>query len=143
MSNTPMTSGSSAGFGFSVDGFMNWATKTPKVYGFTIILLFSLGLFARFLGAVKTQLENHWKRGLKEGNRRHARHDSYVGLHDNSSEEVQPLKIDASDTTMSTEVQVERRGVGSFWTPATAWNAKRDGIRAFLEFARALIAYAL
>lgn len=122
------TSGASFGL------FTDWALRTPTSYGITIVLLFTLGLLGRFLGAVKWQLERSWRLARTNTNRNH---DNYVDFHENDGES-EPLSPD--DSLVALE---KRRHVRQFWVADDGRNMKQDGMRALLEFARAVIAYVL
>ena len=119
----------------SLGVFTDWAIKSSFNYGFTIVLLFVLGLLGRFLGAVKAQLERKWSATRSNIYRRHQQHGS---LQEDESEESQPLKPE----TLSDEV-TPSLPTKAFWTADEVWDGKRDGIRAVLEFSRAVIAYTL
>ncbi|KAJ4351782.1 uncharacterized protein N0V89_007125 [Didymosphaeria variabile] len=120
--------------GTSFEMFTDWALRSSTSYGITIVLLFTLGLLGRFLGVVKFQLERLWK----TTERKTIGHEDYVGLHDVANGEAQPLRPDGSLVTNE-----KRNFVGHFWVADEGRNVKEDGIRALLEFARAIIAYIL
>lgn len=122
----------------SFGAFTDWAIRSPANYSFTIVLLFSLGLLGRFLGALKAQFERRWSAQSTSRSSQYTRHQNHIGLQGGESEEFQLLKPEASITTEKTRVST-----GAFWTAEERWNVKRDGVRALLEFARALIAYTL
>ncbi|KAF2451594.1 hypothetical protein P171DRAFT_8922 [Karstenula rhodostoma CBS 690.94] len=112
----------------------SWALRTPTSYGIAIVLLFTLGLLGRFLGAIKWQLERSWRMSQRNTNMDHR---SYLDLNDNDGES-QPLSPEHSLAASE-----KRRQVRQFWSADEDRNMKQDGIRALLEFARAVIAYIL
>ncbi|KAF2108033.1 Ctr copper transporter [Lophiotrema nucula] len=149
--------------------FTEWTTTTPGTYTLTVIFLFSLGIFNRFLGAMKTQLERRWK---EEGQqqpkeydvaattspsrstlpllRRHVRRWSEAlrptpskAMHD--EEEFEPLSLMpvVNDASLEKQGSHLHQRKGRFWVAFSRWNFKRDGIRSLLEFIRALIGYIL
>lgn len=147
--------------------FAGWTTNTTTTYVLTIIFLFSLGLFNRFLGAVKSQLERMWSAQrdfdteVKYATKSEAPNDhSFRGhvrqwsralrtprmrLEDSGIQETEPLSPLPS-TQRTQEKDVERRHVSKhrgFWVANAPWSPQRDTVRAVLEFTRAFIGYVL
>lgn len=113
----------------------------------------------RFLGAVKSQLEMRWKAtpadedriratgteathaGVPRGHfRKWSQALGSPHLAADHAEEIEPLSpapIPADD-----EKRLPNRHK-RFWVPSAPWSIKKDGVRAFLEFIRALIGYIL
>jgi hypothetical protein len=159
---------------FSIDThvtllFTDWKTSTPAAYIFTIFFLFALGIFNRFLGALKSQLEQRWKDRQQytsveniAGHSRHV-HERQKSLSealghkrkwsrtlrpapprlDEEEQESEPLSPAPVDLAPHVDEKSGGGGQQRFWTPSTPWSIKRDGIRAILEFVRALIGYIL
>ncbi|KAF2790563.1 hypothetical protein K505DRAFT_250907 [Melanomma pulvis-pyrius CBS 109.77] len=159
---------------FSIDTsvtlfFTEWKTSTPAAYVFTIFFLFALGIFNRFLGALKSQLEQRWKErqqyALVEPVASHARHahERQKGLSStqghkrkwsrtlrpappslDEEQETEPLSpAPPPESGSHDEEKVTSVGRQGFWRPSAPWSVKRDGIRALLEFIRALVGYIL
>jgi hypothetical protein len=146
--------------------FTEWTTTTPTTYVLTIFFLFLLGIFNRFLGALKSQLERKWKmqhasqhtskqtihvdKSVNRRNQGHARQWSRafrpqpLRLDGPDQEETEPLSP-ALDLQHAEEKGVQRDLGASrtFWAANAPWSVKRDGISATLEFIRALIGYIL
>jgi hypothetical protein len=116
--------------------FAQWVTNTPAAYASTLLFLFALGLFNRFLAALKTQLERKWDDSTN-GN------GAYPSLHSNAEEELEPLspmpRTEDGDRVEKASL-VRKRG---FWVANAPWSAKSDGVRALFEFTRAVIGYIL
>lgn len=129
--DTDARSSTAPSFGVLTD----WAIESSTHYGIAIVLFFALGLFGRFLGALKAQLERKWNATRSN---RFTRHENYVEFQIEESEEFQPLKPETPIVA-----DEKRLPVRSFWVADEAWNMQRDGVRAMLEFARAVIAYIL
>lgn len=138
-----------------------WTTTSTATYVLTIFFLFALGMLNRFLGALKSQLEMKWKTQLElakaiETQEKitpktvpdHARQWSLalrrqqppVRLEDQDGQETQPL---TPTTQSSAEMAKSSAVTRQFWVASAPWSAKKDGIRACLEFTRALIGYVL
>jgi hypothetical protein len=129
--NRPSSDTAGASFGLFVD----WALRSPTSYSLAILLLFTLGLLGRFLGTVKWQLERSWNLAQNTNSAR----ENYIDLHpDDNDGESQPLSPDDSFLPLE-----KRRYMRKFWAVDKARNVRQDGIRALLEFARAVIAYTL
>jgi hypothetical protein len=159
---------------FSIDThvtllFTDWKTSTPAAYIFTIFFLFALGIFNRFLGALKSQLEQRWKYRQEHtgtdnatGHTRHG-HERQKSLSvvpghkrkwshtmrpgppprlDEEEQEFEPLSPAPVDLAPLVDEKSDR-GPQGFWRPSSPWSVRRDGIRAVLEFLRALIGYIL
>jgi hypothetical protein len=158
---------------FSIDThvtllFADWKTSTPAAYSFTIFFLFALGIFNRFLGALKSQLEQRWKEHPqsvfvdtptsnaqhvhkskeREAGNGHKRRWSRTlrpvpPRLDEEEQEFEPLSpapVDDKPHIQEKATSVRRPG---FWRPSSPLSVKRDGIRAALEFVRALVGYIL
>jgi hypothetical protein len=137
------------------------------MYSLAVIVLFSLGMLNRFLGALKSQLEKKWQDQRKLGNdivhsasvvkesfsnnrRGHIRQWSRairpqpVRLEEPEGQETEPL----SPAPLPREAEVgqdakQTSNSGRFCVASAPWTLKEDGISAVLEFFRALIAYLL
>ena len=146
--------------------FPGWTTTTTATYVLTIFFLFLLGIFNRFLGALKSQLERRWKaqRGARDspthaagvekliehGVRRHTRQWSRAlrpqpaRLEEQDGQEIEPLRPAPQPyQAEEQDVQPEPHATRGFWVANAPWSLKPDGIRAVLEFTRALIGYVL
>ncbi|KAF2841705.1 hypothetical protein M501DRAFT_1000984 [Patellaria atrata CBS 101060] len=147
--------------------FDQWTTATPWTYLLTMIFLLFLGMFHRFLGAVKSQLERRWKeRGYHEerdakavrGERSatgtirghvlrwsRALQPQVVRLVDPDLEqETQRLSPSSSQTFAEQESEKQPSSMTKkFWVASAPWSIKKDGIGAAIEFMRALIGYIL
>jgi len=130
--------------------FADWVTKTPAQYAFTLIFLFVLGLFNRFLAAFRSQLERKWNEdsdaerhwSLHNTTARRL-HTSYSVRQDNATEELEPLSPAPPGVNLdATEKPSPHRRKG-FWVAYSAWSGKRDAVRAAFEFIRAIIGYVL
>jgi hypothetical protein len=130
--------------------FADWVTKTPAQYAFTLIFLFVLGLFNRFLAALRSQLERRWnehsdtERNWAVHNTTTSRlHSSRSRHYNNATEELEPLSpAPLGITTNAMEKPSPHRRKG-FWVAYSAWSGKRDTVRAAFEFTRAIIGYVL
>ncbi|OAL50280.1 hypothetical protein IQ07DRAFT_510046 [Pyrenochaeta sp. DS3sAY3a] len=147
--------------------FTDWTTTSTTTYVLTFFFLFFLGIFNRFLGAFKSQLERKWKTkhtpqatslqqhiaARKPGEsefRGHARQWSRklrpepVRLEDEEEKETQPLspapQPNNEDGSSIGRLSASRR---AFWVANAPWSIKNDSISAFVEFIRALIGYVL
>ncbi|EDU48974.1 Ctr copper transporter family protein [Pyrenophora tritici-repentis] len=146
--------------------FTGWTTTTTATYVSAVFLLFLLGIFNRFLGALKSQLERKWKmqRGTKtaipssvytkktaDSSRGHTRTWSDVlraqhrELKELEKEEIEPLTPVTAHTREDEESGTNAKSDTSriFWLAHAPWSIDRDGISAGLEFVRALIGYVL
>ncbi|KAJ5373092.1 Retrieval of early ER protein Rer1 [Penicillium concentricum] len=147
--------------------FTGWTTSTTTQYVFTLVFLFLLAIFNRFLGALKFQLEKSWSQHpstpqtllLAPVNRRHNIRKAklsplpdYIRVHENDPEE-ESLPISNNDTeTRSTSGNLKRddpRNRTSLkcllpsWKASGTWSLRKDGTRGLLECVRALIGYFL
>ncbi|KAF2263293.1 hypothetical protein CC78DRAFT_617732 [Lojkania enalia] len=140
--------------------FAEWKTTTPATYTLAIVFLFGLGLFNRFLGAVKSQLDRRWSErthnvesgtidSLNRSNSMIRRIGGWLpsirgqtGLRYDEEQEKDPLTpVPAANDLVSRELpQNRKRG---FCVPNAPWSLKRDGGRGVLEFVRVLIGYIL
>jgi hypothetical protein len=141
----------------------DWTTTTPATYFLTIVFLFSLGIFNRFLGAFKSQLEKKWQvrrpmnseathvagaeksyHGRSRGHTRqwsHALRQKPVRFEEvdgQENEPLSPIQYAAEDASASSPAKSR-----TFWVANAPWSVKKDGISALLEFVRALIGYIL
>ncbi|KAK7187562.1 low affinity copper transporter [Paraphaeosphaeria sporulosa] len=132
MDATNRTSLNTAGASFGL--FTDWPLRNAINYGITILLLFTLGFFGRFLGTVKWQLERSWRLAQRNTNKDD---NDYVDFREDHGES-EPLSPDESIVGLE-----KRRHRRQFWVAGEGRNMKQDGIRALLEFARAAIAYIL
>jgi hypothetical protein len=174
--NMNMNAGMSSTFSFSTTVtilFTSWATKTPTQYILTLILLFLLAIFNRFLGALKFQLEQSWTQHdpvppalkLTAIHSRRNIHKAklsplpkYMRVHgdqneDENIEETLPITYDENVMGRSSTHLLERESQTSqkwscgysllSWRASGRWSLQEDGLRGLLEFARALIGYLL
>lgn len=132
--DTSTASPSAPSFGI----FTDWAIQSSAHYVSTTVLLFALGLLARFLGAFKAQLERRWSSSTNAPNR-YTRRKEHVHFPSDESEEFHPLKPETPTALEEPRGPTER----GFWIADGKWNGGREGIRAGVEFARAVIAYFL
>ncbi|KAH7116261.1 Ctr copper transporter [Dendryphion nanum] len=151
--------------------FTEWTTTTRGTYFLTILFLFSLGIFNRFLGAFKSQLERKWKeQGLppqslrkKETGEEQSTTGTIRGHVRQWSRAMrpQPVRLDDPERELESEplspappnIRVENEEAEKpitntpskkkLWISSAPWSIKEDGIRATLEFIRALIGYIL
>lgn len=119
----------------SLNVLTEWTMQSSTTYALTIVILFTMGLFGRFLGAVKAQLERSWETSHKVINKEQ---EAFIDLQNDESSEFQPLSSD-----MEFVPPKSRRHLRSSWVTDEARNVKHDGVRALLEFFRAIIAYIL
>jgi hypothetical protein len=139
--------------------FTEWTTTTPATYVLTIFFLFFLGMLNRFLGAVKSQLEMKWKAApphyhyvratgvdttqavvLRGHFRKWSQALGSPNLAADHPEEIEPLSPAPGPTDEEKRMPNQDK---KFWIPSAPWSIKKDGVRAFLEFIRALIGYIL
>ena len=148
--------------------FTAWKTSTPIAYVITLFFLFLLGILNRFLGAYKYQLEQQWRdeqeREFEDFVAHHKKHihdeeRSTTSIHTqrkkwNRTVQPTPPRLDEENTETQPLSPLpegqrlhggakERRGKQRLWRPSAPLSVKRDGIRALLEFVRALIGYFL
>lgn len=131
--------------------FDGWTTTSTGAYVGAILLLFALSVIHRFLGSLRVQLENKW-------HEQHP-HDEEASAADSQrkrwslGKRTRPTKYIDEDGAQETEPLSPRVPVGAgshqdvgptaFWTPSGPWNWRRDGLRAVLEFIRAMLGYLL
>lgn len=132
--------------------FTDWTTDTAAAYAFTLIFLFVLGIFNRFLGAIRSQLERRWEErvevvsseGKSSYRKRHVRQQpSRAKREEDAQEELQPLSPAPEAIGAQVEEKPSRHTARGFWVANAGWSARRDSIRALLEFIRAVIGYIL
>jgi hypothetical protein len=117
--------------------FPEWTTTTPAAYAFTLIFLFSLGIFNRFLAALRAQLDRRWKTEVNSAAQQSA--TAAYGDEDDARRLLTPALSGQEDEQNEKYKETNR----SFWVPVAPFSVKRDGVRALLEFTRVLIAYVL
>jgi len=132
--------------------FTYWTTTSTASYVLSLVLLFSLGMLNRFLGALKSQLERKWSetRHTKEveHDRSHkqqwsrALRQQPVRLEEPEDKETEPLSPTAP-VHDAEKAHTRTHTRQKFWVASAPWNIKKDGTSAALEFVRALIAYML
>ncbi|CAO2650895.1 Nn.00g091920.m01.CDS01 [Neocucurbitaria sp. VM-36] len=146
--------------------FTDWTTETIATYVLAVFFLFFLGIFNRFLGALKTQLERKWtvqrdsiatsaainsgEKSVETSVRGHARQWSRklrsepIRLEARDGQETEPLSpappLSHADEGYS---ELQKRASRGFWVANAPWSVKKDGVSAALEFMRALIGYIL
>jgi hypothetical protein len=142
--------------------FTEWSTTTVAAYVATVIFLFLLTLFNRFLAALSSQIEQAWSEQVQSrntlsappaGRNRRAIFKAkaspiptYILKQD--TPEWDPLtNEEGGDDWLDSQEQSEKnmpvRKTYRYWQPSRPWSLKQDGIKAFLEFSRALIGYLL
>ncbi|KAL6798834.1 Ctr copper transporter family protein [Trichoderma sp. SZMC 28013] len=142
--------------------FTEWTTTTVAAYVGTIIFLFCLTIFNRFLGALRFQTERAWSGQIRSrnllstppvGRNRRALFKAKASpiptyiLRQNNPE-VDPLTSEESGDEWSTsrdqsDKRISIRKIFGNWQPSAPWSLKKDGIRAIMEFTRTLIGYLL
>ncbi|KAJ5825034.1 Retrieval of early ER protein Rer1 [Penicillium robsamsonii] len=153
-------------FSFGKTRYGRWTTSTTTQYVFTLIFLFLLAIFNRFLGALKFQLEKSWSQHpstpqtmlLAPVNRRSIRKaklsplPDYIHVHGNDPEEESLPVLTNNNETLITSRDLKRDGhcnrtsLGCLlpsWKASGTWSLRKDGTRALLECVRALIGYFL
>ncbi|KAL5116207.1 hypothetical protein ACEQ8H_005872 [Pleosporales sp. CAS-2024a] len=141
--------------------FTTWTTTTPATYTLTLVLLFSLGMLNRFLGAYRSQLEQKWQkqRGAAAHTLANKAFSFSIALDDarqsrsrasstrlpHRREENEPLSPrtahdDDQEKGLTSVMMISKPG---FWVANAPWSYKRDGMSACVEFLRALIGYIL
>lgn len=142
--------------------FTEWTTTTVAAYIATIIFLFCLTLFNRFLGALRFQTERAWSGQTRSrnllstppiGRNRRALFKAKASpiptyILRQSNPEGDPLTSEESGDEWSTsrdqsDNRMSIRKIFGNWQSSAPWSLKRDGIRALMEFTRALIGYLL
>ncbi|KAF2682264.1 hypothetical protein K458DRAFT_342713 [Lentithecium fluviatile CBS 122367] len=126
--------------------FTNWVTETPIQYACALIFLFILGLFNRFLAALRSQLESRWTEHADAwGSHNSARPRSGPRLvgHNNATEELEPLSPAPPGVTVDTAEKAGPHRRKGIWVAYSAWSGRRDTIRAAFEFVRAVAGYVL
>ena len=146
--------------------FTEWTTTTTTTYVLTMFFLFFLGLSNRFVGALKSQLDRkrttqrdhatasmHTISGTMPADtsiRGHTRQWSQklrsepIRLESRDRHETEPLSpalqlYDAEEHGARRQPSASRKS----WVADAPWSVTEDGIRAVLEFVRALIGYIL
>ncbi|OBT80092.1 hypothetical protein VF21_01072 [Pseudogymnoascus sp. 05NY08] len=150
--------------------FVGWTTTTIASYIATIICLFLLAIFNRFLGAVKFQTERAWLEQARKTNMlpplqtvRNSRllfkaklSPLPTSMGRDNDLECDPLTSrtdgelgDEWSAPKAQKAQSSWRECLSFrrilgdWQPSARWSVKKDGLRAVMEFTRAFIGYIL
>jgi hypothetical protein len=153
--------------------FIGWKTNTPGAYFGTLVFLFALTFFTRFLGAWRRQLDLYWTRVAQKEiqKRRHAPKKLKRKRFQQQGEfELQPLSpmpascCDGGESSGEELNDEKRTNVGenythsshgslyeleeipkvqNGWQASNPWTLKIDGPRALMEFFRALIGYIL
>ncbi|CDM27526.1 hypothetical protein DTO006G1_7698 [Penicillium roqueforti] len=149
--------------------FTGWTTSTTTQYVFTLTFLFLLAIFNRSLGALKFQLEKSWsqhtsppptlllasvnpRKGVRKA--KLSPLPNYMRVHEDEDPDEENLPVSNNDNeTQSTSMEYLikdsprnrfslKRLVPS-WKASGTWSLWKDGTRALLECARALIGYFL
>lgn len=149
--------------------FTGWTTSTTTQYVFTLTFLFILAIFNRFLGALKFQLEKSWSQNtfspqtilLAPVNPRQTVRKAklsplpdYMRVHGNEDddEETLPISNNDNETRNASIGHLKEDGRPNMtslkrllpsWKASGTWSFRKDGTRALLECARALIGYFL
>lgn len=147
--------------------FVGWTTTTVASYIATIISLFLLAVFNRFLGVVKFQTERVWVEQARKTNMlpplrivRDNRLFFKAKLSPVPTSVARDDDLESDPLTSPTDGEVGdewsmpkgqnswrqcvsfRRILGD-WQPSARWSVKKDGLRAIMEFTRAFIGYIL
>lgn len=149
--------------------FTGWTTSTTTQYILTLIFLFLLAIFNRFLGALKFQLEKSWSQNTPSpptlllapvNPRRNIRKvklsplPDYMRVHGDEDDDEEALPVSNNDNeTRNASIGYPKgdspRNKTSLqcllpsWKASGTWSFRKDGTRALLECARALIGYFL
>ncbi|KAL5693156.1 hypothetical protein V6000_003501 [Aspergillus fumigatus] len=150
--------------------FQGWTTTTAASYSLTLLFLFALAVFNRFLGVLKFQLDvKHTqptegrvpKLQQPRARRRHAipkarlsPQPRYMQVAETDTEDEAPfssaqfLESDAEHTRHefpSDLIQEPQGPLGTrrWWNVYRRWSWRRDGTGSLLEGLRALVGYAL
>ncbi|KAJ5427163.1 hypothetical protein N7465_002233 [Penicillium sp. CMV-2018d] len=149
--------------------FTGWTTSTTTQYVFTLTFLFILAIFNRFLGALKFQLEKSWSQHtpspstllLRPVNTRQNIRKAklsplpdYMRVHADEEDEEETLPVSNNDNeTQNASIRhLKEDGIRNrtsltrllpSWKASGTWSFRKDGTRALLECARALIGYFL
>ncbi|KAE8168622.1 Ctr copper transporter [Aspergillus tamarii] len=143
--------------------FSNWETSSIATYLLTLLLLFLLAWFNRFLSVLRFQLDTKarstpstpdlpvlepvtvWRR------RRFMDKDRLSPLprgteHDKPNPGSDPhchVAPSSEEPDEAEQVGLVSRRSGNAWVPSEAWSWRRDGLRSFLEGLRAFVGYIL
>ncbi|KAJ5790819.1 uncharacterized protein N7518_007830 [Penicillium psychrosexuale] len=149
--------------------FTGWTTSTTTQYVFTLTFLFLLAIFNRFLGALKSQLEKSWSQHtsppptvlLAPVNPRESIRKAklsplpnYMRVHEDEDPDEENLPVSNNDNeTQSTSMKhlkkdgprnrTSLKRLVPSWKASGTWSLRKDGTRALLECAKALIGYFL
>ncbi|GIJ87973.1 hypothetical protein Asppvi_006889 [Aspergillus pseudoviridinutans] len=151
--------------------FRGWTTTTATSYTFTLMFLFALAIFNRFLGVLKFQLDvKHTEpieRGVPKLQLATARRRRHAIPKDRLSPLPQYMKVAETDPDheatfpsapfLGPDPERTRDGLSStltqepqgplakrrWWSAYRRWSWRRDGTRSLLEGLRALVGYAL
>lgn len=149
--------------------FTGWTTSTTTQYVFTLTFLFILAIFNRFLGALKFQLEKSWSQNTSSPQtillapvnpRRNVQKaklsplPDYMRVHgdEDDDEETLPISNNDNETRNASISHLKEDGLRNMtslkrllpsWKTSGTWSFRKDGTRALLECARALIGYFL
>lgn len=142
--------------------FTAWTTTTVAAYAATVAFLFLLTLFNRFLAALRAQIERAWSEQVQSrntlsapptGRNRRALFKvkaspipTYMLRQNNPERDPLTNEEDGDDWLISQEQSDKNmsiRKIYGHWQPSGPWSLEQDGIRAFMEFLRALVGYLL
>ncbi|KAJ5705225.1 hypothetical protein N7536_000914 [Penicillium majusculum] len=149
--------------------FTGWTTSTTTQYVLTLTFLFVLAIFNRFLGALKFQLEKSWSQNTSSpqtlllrpvNTRQNIRKaklsplPDYMRVHgdEDDDEETLPVSNNHNETRNASISHLKKGGLQNrtslkrlllSWKASGTWSFRKDGTRALLECARALIGYFL
>ncbi|KAJ5931826.1 hypothetical protein N7516_006315 [Penicillium verrucosum] len=149
--------------------FTGWTTSTTTQYILTLTFLFLLAIFNRFLGALKFQLEKSWSQQtpspqtllLAPVNPRQniqkaklSPLPNYMRIHGDENEDEDTLPVSNNDNETrnapigylkgdSARNKTSLKRLLPSWKASGTWSFGKDGTRALLECARALIGYFL
>ncbi|KAJ5474411.1 hypothetical protein N7475_003977 [Penicillium sp. IBT 31633x] len=144
--------------------FTGWTTSTLTQYILTLIFLFFLPIFSRFLDALKFQLEQSrpqqetvppslrlapvQRRIIKP---KHSPLPDYIRIRAEEPEHSLPVSNEDNERITSTGLLgksesrncVARKCLFSSWEASGTWSLREDGTRGLLEGVRAFIGYFL
>ncbi|KAJ5607907.1 hypothetical protein N7537_004526 [Penicillium hordei] len=149
--------------------FTGWTTSTTTQYILTLTVLFLLAIFNRFLGALKFQLEKSWSQNTSppptlllapvnpRQNIRKAKLSplpDYMRVHGDEDDDEETLPVSNNDNEIrnpsieyltgdSPRNKTSLKRLLPSWKASGTWSFRKDGTRALLECARALIGYFL
>lgn len=139
--------------------FSDWTTDTPAKYFGTLVFLFVVTLFNRFLGAWRSQLGHKWANDSAEARREAELHRRYKRNGAKVEHQSHSMSVEFDEVAPLSPpppgMDVENGGkhgsktpgwmavFGGRWQAGNPWRFNIDCPRALLEGLRALIGYLL